>query len=59
MEDSYLIPDTQTLINKFGIRDAKKLQNLESAIYIRLNVASLLPKGGLDYSHLKSNPYLF
>lgn len=54
MEDPYLIPGTRTLINKFGIRDAEKLQDLESAIYIRLNVASLLPKGDLDYNHLKS-----
>lgn len=54
MEDPYLIPGTRTLINKFGIRDAEKLQDLESAIYIRLNVAGLLPKGDLDYNHLKS-----
>ena len=54
MEDPYLIPGTQTLINKFGIRNAEKLQDLESAIYIRLNVTSLLPKGDLDYNHLKS-----
>ena len=54
MEDPYLIPSTCTLINKFGIRDAAKLQDLESAIYIRFNVASLLPKGDLNYMHLKN-----
>lgn len=54
MEDPYLIPGTCTLMNKFGIRDAAKLQDLEIAIYIRLNVTSLLEKGDLDYTHLKN-----
>jgi cell filamentation protein len=54
MEDPYLIPGTRTLFNKFGIPDAAKLQDLESAIYIRLNVTSLLEKGDLDYTHLKN-----
>jgi cell filamentation protein len=54
MEDPYLIRGTRTLNNKFGITEPAKLQDLESAIYIRLNVTSLLEKGDLDYSHLKN-----
>lgn len=54
MEDPYLITGTHTLNNKFGISDPAKLQDLESAIYIRRNVTSLLEKGDLDYTHLKN-----
>lgn len=51
MVDPYLYPGTNTLINKFQIQDAKKLQDLEAAFY-RLRVAEL-PLGNFDYDHLK------
>ncbi len=53
MQDPYLIPGTNILINKFGIQDAEKLQDLESAIYY-LRATDQLPNGDFDYSHLKN-----
>jgi cell filamentation protein len=54
MHDPYLIPKKNILINKFGIQDAEKLQDLESAIYYYLKTTDQLPNGDFDYAHLKN-----
>src|SRR5690606_9124623 len=53
MLDPYLYPGTETLINKFEIKDAEKLQDLEATLF-RLQISEPLPLGDLDYNHLKS-----
>jgi cell filamentation protein len=53
MRDPYLYPGTQTLINRFSIKDPERLQELESAYYhIKLNQP--VPTGNFDYEHLKA-----
>ncbi len=51
--DPYIYPGTNTLINKFDIKDAAKLQDLE-ALFFRTQLDKELPQGSLDYNHLKS-----
>lgn len=50
--DPYLYPSTDVLINKFDIKDEKKLQEVEAFIF-SLKSAEPLPKGDFDYQHLK------
>ena len=52
MSDPYLYPGTNTLINRMGITNPEKLQDLEAAIY-RLKIAAPLPSGHFNYDHLK------
>ncbi len=51
--DPYVYPGTQTLINRFDIRDAEELQRIESANFI-LKQHDPLPQGNLDFDHLKA-----
>ena len=54
MKDPYVYPGTQTLVNCFSIKDAEKLQEVESSFY-RVNLAKPLPDGQFDYEHLKAS----
>lgn len=56
--DPYVYPDTATLINKFGIKDAEKLSHLEGELFA-LKSLEPLPSGNLDYAHLKAIHYHF
>lgn len=51
--DPYVYPGTDVLINKFDIRDPRKLEELEIAFHI-IKAQEPLPEGDLDYSHLKA-----
>ena len=54
--DPYLYPGTTTLINKFGIRDQKKLDEVE-ANYTSLRLSDLSENpmtGNYDSDHLRS-----
>jgi cell filamentation protein len=57
--DKYVYPGTHVLINKFGCRDAKQLQELEARstmgnlVYLQLHPVS----GVFDFKHLKDIHY--
>ena len=51
--DPYLYPGTQVLINKFNIRDPGELSRIEAVVF-QTNKTLPLPKGNLDYNHLKA-----
>ncbi len=51
--DPYTYPGTDVLINKFNIRNANELSELE-ALTFQANQILPLPKGNLDYDHLKA-----
>lgn len=53
MLDPYLYPGTETLINKFEVKDAEKLQDLEAAFF-PLQISEPLPLGDFNYDHLKT-----
>ena len=55
-DDPYVYPNTQVLINKYDIRDAEALQEIEGFLFA-LKSAEPLPAGHLDYSHLKAIHY--
>lgn len=56
--DPYTYPNSDVLINKFDIQDAKALLEVESYIFA-LKTTESLPSGDLDYAHLKSIHYYF
>jgi cell filamentation protein len=56
--DPYVYPGTETLINKFGIKDAHSLSIREGEIFA-LKCLEPLPEGQLDYAHLKAIHYHF
>lgn len=51
--DPYVYPGTEILINKLGIKDADKLQEVERGFYLEKSYEPL-PKGNFDYTHLKA-----
>lgn len=51
--DPYVYPGTNTLINKFDIKDSNKLQELE-AIFFLSKKSDPLPSGNFDFKHLKA-----
>ena len=53
MNDPYVYPDTDVLINKLDIRDARMLQRVEMAVFYG-KYFDALPTGNFDYSHLKA-----
>lgn len=51
--DPYVYPGTETLINKFHLRDAHQLREVEGVIY-GLQSLKPLPAGNFDHEHLKA-----
>jgi cell filamentation protein len=51
--DPYVYPDSQVLINKYDIRDAEALQEVEGFLFA-LKSTEPLPAGHFDYEHLKA-----
>jgi cell filamentation protein len=58
LTDPYLYPDVPVLKNKFNIKDEESLQKIEGLIFT-LRYKDPLPKGELDYSHLKAIHFHF
>ena len=57
-QDPYLYPNSLVLINKFGIKDAVQLQEVEGFIFAS-KLPLQLPSGNFDYKHLKAIHYYF
>lgn len=51
--DPYVYPQTNVLINKYNIRNAEVIQEIEGVITL-LKSKEPLPVGNLDYDHLKA-----
>ncbi len=53
MDDPYLYPGTDTLINCYDIKNQEQLQELEAVLFL-IKSTEPLPTGDFDYVHLKA-----
>lgn len=53
MADPYVYPGTNTLINRFNVRNQDVLEEIESQ-YFYIRAIKPLPKGSFNYEHLKA-----
>lgn len=53
LNDPYVYPNSHVLINKYDIRDADSLQEIEGVLFALKN-AEPLPAGNFGYTHLKA-----